>query len=175
MEEFDPFLPQQVQTGYEQCSNHLRKSNVKIPVLARLVHDGLLTTDDWNKASKLAQAMFKAEEEAQEKRRKEQEERRKEEMKPDSRIPVLWRSVRVQPGRLREYLQTYQSLPELLNYFEDLKARPLHYASIFNNQVPEVVQLLEFELAKRGIAENRKAKPAKNGKTANRPKQEYSR
>lgn len=147
----EPYLPQQILDTYSEISSRFKNTKVKQEVLGRLIHDGSLTLEDIKKAIEISEEIKKEEKIKAEKRRAEQEAQRKQEMKPDSMIPKLWRSVKVQPERLRNYIATYEPVEELVLYLGELKTRSLHYASIYHGTLSQALQFLEFELTKRNI------------------------
>lgn len=147
----DPFLPQRIQRAYEELTQRFYNEDVKREVLARLIRDGSLSDDDWKQANKTAIQLYITEQEAQTKASKESEELKKAYETPDSKIPQLWRSKNTQPERITQYLNTY-NLEALEKFLTDLKARPLHYNSLFpKGELVNVITFMENALEKRKL------------------------
>jgi len=163
---------QLVQRAFEECSYRFNNEKVKRQVLGMLIHNGGLTLEDIKEAIEISERIEKEEKMKAEKRAKEQEEHQKQREKPDSKIPVLWQSVRVQPERLTKYLATYD-LDALEAYLSDMKARPLHYHSIFHGQITEAIRFIDQALANRKTKTNSKTKKSEEPK-APTPTPEYA-
>jgi hypothetical protein len=171
----DALFPQRVQTGFEQCAQHLSNPKTKVPILARLVKEMILTPDDWKQANELAIKQYLAQEAEKKRIAEEGRERQKLYDMPDSRFHILYNNRQNDPISLHNWINRTPTA-DLEAYLKELKEKPYHYRSLFKEgDIFNATQTLQTLINEKKANEKPKAE-AKPEKPATQPTTpEYAR